>query len=98
MSKALKDPRTSTAVFGLPEPAHFSLVQIAYFMRLMSQLTEPGTNASNYEVILRPNSLGWCFSSLSKELDAILGAVSHSPGITNSPRPGRAGARARRQH
>jgi hypothetical protein len=85
MSKALKDPRTSTAVFGLPEPAHFSLVQIAYFMRLMAQLTEPGTNASNYEAILRPNSLGWCFSSLSKELDSILGSISD--GAAKSARP-----------
>ncbi|MUV15195.1 XAC0095 family protein [Noviluteimonas gilva] len=76
MSNVLKDPRTSTAVFGIPEPAHFSLVQIAYFMRLMAQLTKPGSNASDYEAILRPNSLGWCFSSLSKELDAILGAIS----------------------
>ena len=87
MSKVLNDPRTSTAVFGLPEPAHFSLVQIAYFMRLMAQLTKPGTNASDYEAILRPNALGWCFSSLSKELDAILGAITDR--AEKPARPGR---------
>jgi hypothetical protein len=96
MSKDLHDPRTSTAVLSIPEPAHFSLVQIAYFVRLMAHLTEPGTNASNYDAILRPNSLGWYFSNLSRELDAIIDAT-YLAGEGPKSRPNKPTAGGRRK-
>ncbi len=85
MSK-VADARPAPTVIAIPEEAHFSLVQVAYFLHLMKQLTEPGTNASNYEAHLRPSALSWCFSSLSKEIDAIIGATYFSEDVPNGPR------------
>ena len=85
MSK-VADTRPAPTVLAIPEHAHFSLVQVAYFLRLMANLTEPGTNASNYEAQLRPSALSWCFSSLSKEIDAFLCATYPSDEIDTGRR------------
>ena len=78
MSKATNTPNTTPAVFAIPEHAHLSLVQVKFFLSMMARLTEPGTNASRHDAQLRPDSLAWCFSSLSKEIDAIVGATYYS--------------------
>ncbi len=95
MSKVVNDPRTSTAVLAIPEPAHFSLVQIAYFVRLMAHLTQPGGSASDHDARLRPSALGWCFSNLSKELDAIIEATYLADDAAKQP--GKSAASRRRK-
>ncbi|MUV14572.1 XAC0095 family protein [Noviluteimonas gilva] len=74
MSK-VDDTRPAPTVYTIPEQAHIALVEMAYFLRMMAHLTEPGSKASDYEAKLRPTALSWCFSSLSKEIDTILGAT-----------------------
>lgn len=90
MSKSTAAP----TVYAIPEQAHFALVQINYFLRLMAYLTETGTKASSHDARLRPDSLGWCFSGLAKEIDAIVGAIHYSDDIARSPRPGKTKAGA----
>lgn len=74
MSK-VADARPAPTVYTIPEQAHIALVEMAYFLRMMAYLTEPGSKASDYEAQLRPTALSWCFSNLSKEIDTILGAT-----------------------
>ena len=74
MSKAA-DARPAPSVFTIPEQAHLSLVEMACFLRMMAHLTEPGSRASDHDARLRPTALSWCFSSLSKEIDAVIGAT-----------------------
>lgn len=84
MSKATNTPHATPAVFAIPEHAHLALVQVKFFLSMMARLTEPGTNASRHDSQLRPDSLAWCFSSLSKEIDAIVGATYYSNEVAEA--------------
>jgi hypothetical protein len=92
MSK-VADARPAPTVYEIPEQAHIALVEMAYFLRMMAHLTEPGSNASKRDAQLRPTALSWCFSSLSKEIDTILGATHCSDAIANSSRSSKASKR-----
>jgi hypothetical protein len=84
MSKVPSDARTTPATYAIPEKAHFNLVQIAFFVRLMAHLTENGTNASIPNARLAPDAMGWCFANLSKEMDAIVDAIHYSGDMQRS--------------
>jgi hypothetical protein len=92
MSKATNATHARPTVYAIPEHAHLALVQVKFFLSMMARLTEPGTNASRHDAQLRPDSLAWCFSSLSKEIDAIVGATYYSNEVA-----GMAEARNRRR-
>ena len=92
MSK-VADARPAPTVYTIPEQAHIALVEMAYFLRMMAHLTEPGSNASNHDAQLRPTALSWCFSSLSKEIDTILGSTHFSNSVTSSQRPDKSAPR-----
>lgn len=77
------DSSTST-VFALPEQARFSLVQVAFFVRLMAQITQPGTSASIHKPRIAPDAFGWCFANLSKEIDTILDSTFFSHDLVNA--------------
>lgn len=92
MSK-VDDTRPAPTVYTIPEQAHIALVEMAYFLRMMAHLTEPGSNASGRDAQLRPTALSWCFSSLSREIDTILGASYFSNSVTRTSRPDKAATR-----
>jgi hypothetical protein len=66
-------------VFVLPEHAHLILVTMRSHLRLLSKLTEPGTSASAYDALFRPDALSWWFSNLSREIDGVIDATYWCP-------------------
>ena len=65
-------PTTTPAAWLLPEPAHLSLIQMRDHLRLLASLSEHGTVASDRAHYLRPDAMAWCFTSLARDLDAVI--------------------------
>jgi hypothetical protein len=59
-------------VYVIPDHAHLALVQIRDHLRLLTRLTETGTEASAHDAHLRPDAMAWWFSRLSRDIDGIL--------------------------
>ena len=62
-------------VFCIPEEAHFEMVKMRDFMRVMSRLVQPGTAAGDYDFVLRPYALSWLITQLWTELDRVIEAT-----------------------
>jgi len=71
-------------VFALPEHAHLELIQIRDHLRLLTLLSETGTNASRHDALLQPHALAWWFSRLSRDIDAIVDATYWSAEVANA--------------
>src|SRR4249919_358182 len=71
-------------VFALPEQAHLELIQIRDHLRLLTLLSETGTNASRHDALLHPHALAWWFSRLSRDIDAIVDATYWSAEVANA--------------
>ncbi len=84
MSLVTDAPLRAPTVYALPEAAHLQLVQMCEHLRLMAQLTELGSNASNPDARLRPDALGWWFSRLERDIDEIISASSVCVELANA--------------
>jgi hypothetical protein len=71
-------------VYALPEHAHLELIQIRDHLRLLSFLSETGSNASRHDALLRPDALAWWFTRLSRDIDAIVDATYWSAEVANA--------------
>jgi hypothetical protein len=87
-------------VFVLPEQARVDLIQMRNHLRLLALLTEVGSQASRHDALMRPDTLGWWFSRLSKDIDEIVDATywlkeaaeadaAKAPAPRRGPRPPR---------
>lgn len=56
----------------IPPAAHLCLIQMRDHLRLLASLTDHGTVASDLAHSVRPDAMAWCFSSLARDLDAII--------------------------
>ncbi|MUV13488.1 XAC0095 family protein [Noviluteimonas gilva] len=84
MSLATAAPQRAPTVYALPESAHIELVQMRNHLQLMAQLTELGSGAIGPDARLRPEALGWWFSRLQRDIDAVISASSFCIELANA--------------
>ena len=68
-------------VLVVPDSAQLSLIQLRDHLRLLCQLTETGTVASDHDNLLHPDALTWWFSRLARDLDEIVDAIHYVPEV-----------------
>ena len=56
----------------IPPAAQQCLIQMRDHLRLLASLSEHGTVASDRAYSLRPDAMAWCFTSLARDLDAVI--------------------------
>jgi hypothetical protein len=95
MSDESNTPQRAPTVFAIPEDAHADLVQLRNHVRLMAELTAPGSNASRHDARLRPDALAWNFSRMAKEIDAIVAVSSFSTELVDAYEAAQKGRKAR---
>ena len=66
------------ANFILPEPAHFSLVQLRDYARLMARITEQGSHTSILHPDVRADAFSLSYAHIAQDLDAVLDAASYA--------------------
>ena len=70
-------------VLVLPESAHLGLIQMRDHLRLLAQLTDTGTSASDHANLFRADSLAWWFSRLARDLEEIVDATYWSADVAS---------------
>ena len=84
MHNTARAQQPAPTVFAIPEHAHLELIQIRDHLRLLTLLSETGTNASRHDALLHPHALAWWFSRLSRDIDAIVEATYWSAEVAST--------------
>ena len=77
-------PTQAPTVLVIPESAQLDLIQMRDHLRLLAQLTETGTVASQHDNLLRPDSLAWWFTRLARDLEEIVDSTYWSSAVAQS--------------